>query len=548
MPETLTASTCREFLMALVACTLAAAALFLTAPAHGEFWWSDAPRHALNGVFLADMLRAMPLHHASDWAMQYYVKYPALTILFYPPLFYVICVPFYLLFGVSHAVALTVVLLHDTALGAGMYALSRRWLRVEIAIATGLAIMLAPVMAFWGRQVMLDIPALAFGVWAMVVLRRHGETGRPGPLYLGVFLVLCAVYTKLNLAFLTIPAAIAIICARGVRAVARDRHAWIAAALFVLGMLPVVWLTLHFGKTNVQSAAGIADSRMARTSLANWLFYATRLPAQLGWPLFGCALLAPVVASIRRTVAPFTRSDVAMLIAWFVVGYLMFSAIDLKSPRFTTPILPPVLIAAGLTVQWLLPARAASAGFAAALVAATAAITFATDPVPRVSGYREAADWIARAAPPDAVVLFSGERDGSFVFNMRAERTRQDIYTVRADKILLKVAVRRTLGVKQEALTTDQIAERLDKLGVSYVVAQSNFWTDLTEMARLQDVLHSDQFEAVARIPVASNYPVNDKEIVIYRNRHPVAAGGTQLNVSLPIIGRDVQGQLPAKP
>ena len=35
--------------------------------------------------------------------MQYYVQYPALTILFYPPLFYAVAAPFYAIFGVSHA-------------------------------------------------------------------------------------------------------------------------------------------------------------------------------------------------------------------------------------------------------------------------------------------------------------------------------------------------------------------------------------------------------------------------------------------------------------
>jgi hypothetical protein len=30
--------------------------MWLSAPRHGEFWWSDSPRHALNGVFVMDPL------------------------------------------------------------------------------------------------------------------------------------------------------------------------------------------------------------------------------------------------------------------------------------------------------------------------------------------------------------------------------------------------------------------------------------------------------------------------------------------------------------
>src|SRR5271166_7081664 len=106
---------------------LGAVLLFVTAPHHGEFWWSAAPRHALNGVFLQDLIVAMPAHPGT-WAMQYYVRYPALTILFYPPLLYVVSAPWYGLFGVSHATALAVVLLHYFALAFGLYRLARCWI------------------------------------------------------------------------------------------------------------------------------------------------------------------------------------------------------------------------------------------------------------------------------------------------------------------------------------------------------------------------------------------------------------------------------------
>src|SRR5579872_3568179 len=160
--------------------------LFVTAPHHGEFWWSDAPRHALNGAFVKDMIAAMPAHPAT-WAMQYYVKYPALTILFYPPLFYLILAPFYALFGVSHATALGVELLHYFALSFGLYMLVRRWVGPLTAIAVGLSAMAAPGIALWGRQVMLEVPSVAFAVWSAVLLEEHLASGRLSRLYLAAF-------------------------------------------------------------------------------------------------------------------------------------------------------------------------------------------------------------------------------------------------------------------------------------------------------------------------------------------------------------------------
>src|SRR5690606_30624614 len=70
------------------------AAMYLTAPRHGEFWWSDAPRHALNGLFVKDLLRDLPLDRLQDYAIGYYLQYPALTILFYPPMLYAVLAVF----------------------------------------------------------------------------------------------------------------------------------------------------------------------------------------------------------------------------------------------------------------------------------------------------------------------------------------------------------------------------------------------------------------------------------------------------------------------
>ena len=78
------------------------ALLFAGAPHGGAFYWSDAPRHALNGVFVKDLLLDLPLDDPAGYAYRYYAQYPALTILFYPPLFYAISAPFYALLGVSH--------------------------------------------------------------------------------------------------------------------------------------------------------------------------------------------------------------------------------------------------------------------------------------------------------------------------------------------------------------------------------------------------------------------------------------------------------------
>jgi hypothetical protein len=220
----------------------------------------------------------------------------------------------------------------------------------------------------------------------------------------------------------------------------------------------------------------------------------------------------------------------------------------LKEARHSTLLVPALLVLAGLALERFMPARIAGA-LALLMAIGTGVYTWRFAPVPAIAGYAEAADWIAREAPKNAIVMFSGKRDGSFVFNMRTHEERRDLYTIRADKLLLEIAVRRELGVGQKALSQDEISQMLDRYRVQYVVAQTDFWTDLEVMARLQDVLRSDQFQPVATIAVHANVPLEeDKELRIYRNTHPVAPGGSNLQLDLPIIGRSLGGQIGAKP
>ena len=77
-------------------------------PKHGDIWWSDASRNALNGAFVLDFVRAAPFHHPVEFTYDYYRQWPALTILFYPPLFYIVLAGVYAALGVSEASALVV--------------------------------------------------------------------------------------------------------------------------------------------------------------------------------------------------------------------------------------------------------------------------------------------------------------------------------------------------------------------------------------------------------------------------------------------------------
>ncbi|MBY0341737.1 MAG: glycosyltransferase family 39 protein [Rhodocyclaceae bacterium] len=528
-------------LIALALLLALVALLFVQAPVGGAFAWSDAPRHALNGVFVKDFVAAMPWDDPAGYAYRYYAQYPALTILFYPPLFYVVSAPFYALFGFSHGTALLVVGLHYAAFACACYRISRRWLDAPAAFLLAALITVLPEIAFWGRQIMLEIPALAFLAWSAVCFLEYLDERRPRHLYLAVVLLVLAMYSKINVGFMAIAYAASLMQAQGGGAW-RNRHHYLAALAAAIALLPLLLLTVKFGQANVQSVTGVADASVSRATLDGWFWYARQLPLQMGWPVL--PVLLGGLALLSRSPAGDRRAQQFFLALWFVSGYLFFSAIDLKESRHTVFILPPLVFLGALGLRTVLSCKRLSA-LLLALLLATLTWTVLKRPVHYVDGYRKAADKVADMAPPNSAVLFSGYRDGAFVFNMRVREDRRDLVTVRADKLLLKVAVRRELGVEQKSYSEAEIVQMLNGAGIRYVVAQHDFWTDLEVMARLQRVLNSEHFTEVGRIATQANYPVSDTLLVIYRNNAALSGAAKRMDIDLPIIQRTIPAGRP---
>jgi Dolichyl-phosphate-mannose-protein mannosyltransferase len=518
------------------------AALFATAPVNGDFWWSDAPRHALNGAFVRDFVAAAPWHDPKTWAVDYYLQYPALSILFYPPLFYFVEAAMFTVLGVSHWVAQLTVSLFTALLGAASYGLVRlnfpRW----SALGASLLVIGGPEIAFWAHQVMLDVPAYAVVVTAIYCYCRYLRSERQLYLYLAVLAVLAAVYIKLTAAFIAPVLAAHLIASRGAR-VWRDRNIVIAGVVGVLGLIPALLLTAKFGGVNAESVAGRSID-LPRTSLGAWIFYLKLFPDYLG--VVGAALaIAGLVVVVRRRAAPLDRSLAWLLLGWLIFGYLFFSAIAVREPRHGIMIAFPLAIFAVVAVHRLLPVRLAPTTVAG-LGAATLLYSVTFDPPPRVVGYAEVADYVAAHAPKNGVILFSGYRDGNFVFDLRTHEERRDLWTIRADKLLLRIAIERARGVVQTDLDQKQIAAALRDYGVSLVVAQPVFWTDLREMARLDAVLHTADFRQVASFPITATVAHTDPLIEIYEPTYPARPARRVLGLDMPIIGQSFSGKIGA--
>ena len=387
---------------------------------------------------------------------------------------------------------------------------------------------------------MLDVPALAFIVWSLYATARFVETRRTGFLYGLAALVLGALYMKINAGYVGIVIAIVLFRAFGV-GLLRNRHVWIAAALFVVGSIPIAVMQLYFGSFNVASAVGQGDVRLHPfNKLDSWLYYIQALPVELGW----VPTLATALAGFAYIVAlPDRRAQLrrlALPITWLVVAFVIFGFISLKETRHAITFLFPLLIFAGVGIERALGrfGPPVAALFGAGVVAATIVMF----PAPAIQGYQEAADFVATAAPKDSLIMFSGIHDGAFIFDLRTHEDRRDLAVWRADKLLVDVVIMRSHGLREAGLDEDAIRRHIREAGVSYLVVQDGFWNDLAVMRRFESVLHGPEFEVVKQVPLTGTTNGDEKMLTVYHVVGPIPPRSKEM-LNSPSMGKSGSGK-----
>ena len=533
-------------LIGLVIICTASLVLLLTSPVDDSFWWQDAPRHALNGAFVLDFFSALPLNDPLGWASEYYIRYPALTFGFYPPLFYFWEGLFFAAFGVSQFVAQLAVTPFLVMLGFGGYKLARLLLPRSAALGTALLLLGTPGVSLWGRQVMLDIPAYAALLWTVVSFASFIRTGRSRSLSYGCVFLVAAVYLKLNSAFIVLPIAISLIVARGWRHLL-ERRMLMAVATGLVALIPLILLTIRFGAVNITNIAGV-EGAAPMLSVAAWTFYLNTLPEQIGWMPVFFGSVGLIIATFRSF--PLAPPLKWLFSAWLVVGYIVFSLISVREARHDLMVLFPLLLCSTYAVSKLSPKWLAGHGALAFGLLTFAVNVLGTSP-PSVRGYRQVADGVVASAGPGAVVLFSGYRDGNFVFTMRTHPERADLRILRSDKLFLRMAVSRSWGVGEVGLNETELLNTLKYYGVSLVVAQRDFWNDIPQLHRLNTLLAGASFRRLASYEITGDLSTNDGRgtpgggvVDLFMPTYDVPTPPSSIDMEIPFGGLKVHGKL----
>ena len=499
---------------AAVVATIAglALALFMTTPTNGDFWWFDASRHAMNGVFLRDFLLEGGLFNPIGFAKAYYQQYPAINIGFYPPFLYMSSVPFLTIFGASHAVSQAVVTLY--ALGAGVmaYLICQQAMDKLSSLATALAVMAMPAMALWARQVQLDVPAVALLLATAWALIRFLQSGRSRWLMMTALFLGLAMLTRMQAGYAAPAVGLLALFHRVPQR--PPLRVWVmAAVLFLVLALPSVASAIYFSKV-AGSLAGAMPDMPALWSLDNWTWYANVLPEQVSVPivfLIVAGLIAAAIVAIRSGAS----IPMKVVAAFALSSWIFFSVVSNKEPRFNLPSLPFLFMLAAFGIYQL------SGLLARVLLVLAAAwlcyLSVAVAQVPVADGFREAARLAQQYTPPGQNVLISAHRDGSFVFDMRTTGHRRDIGIRRADKLFVEINIMRQLGIKDQNLDREGVKAILDGQRIAVVVAQTGYLEDQRSMQEFQRLLdEGGAFKVVGRVAMRGDVRKDEKELVVY--------------------------------
>ena len=487
---------------------------------------TDETRHAMNGVFILDLLRDTPVSWPLQYAYEYYGKYPAVSLGYWPPAFYFVEALFFGLFGIAVWVSRLAILPFAVAGAFFWYKIARCYARPAPAFTSVIVYACLPAVLLYEKSTMLEIPTLALCLGAIYFWLLLLRTERPAYLYAAALFA--------GWAFLTKQTAIFLVPFFGLHFLFERKWfllKWKHTYLALLGVIVLVgpWLAL------VMKLHPLAATRATPSFGQPWspplgevlTHYPLTLPGELGFLLLGLSVLGIGAAIIAREY-PALR----LFLAWVIASYLTFTPLIERAPRYIMAWLLPFIFFAVYFVwrtlsRWPRVALGALAGLA--LYFYLPALAYQR---PYVVGCEEAARYLA-AQPNSDLLFYQGTLNGNFIFFVRKFDPEKRRLVVREKAIIDSRG-------RQRLRTPAEVEQMLSSLGVHYVVVESKDF--LPELAVTRKALQSSQFEFVKEFPVRTNdYRVEGIKLLIYRSKAPPPTAPVELEIPMVKLRHDLR-------
>jgi|694.fasta_scaffold21744_6 hypothetical protein len=387
----------------------------------GLWFQGDAPRHAVNGLFLRDLIHE-GLSNPVEFARSYYARYPVVTASRYPPLFYMIEAIAFEVFGASATVAKGVVQLFGLITGFYLLISIRRWISPTAGIAASL-LFLMPGMISWNNAVMLNVPALCLAVVSLyhfrVGLEDTDEKQSPKHIGLATILAVLSILFHPTIGYVVIIGLAWVVASRKFHLL-KDRRVRIVGACILLGLLGIFVVVTMITPEQLAQVDWKAQRFLRPGALA---FYPIALLKLIDvW-----GILFSILGLLWAYSQPRFRTDCLRILLGILVVALILIPVWAKDPRYILLACPTatwlcayyvqaiaVYLRANYSEKW-----AQSAIFASLLcLALYAAYTASTKPMQEVNFMQQVVQYVEQVAPEEPVI-YEGRFDGTYGYYLR---------------------------------------------------------------------------------------------------------------------------------
>ena len=430
------------------------------------FSGADEPAHYLNSLFIAQYVREALGSNPMAFATEYYLHYPKISIGHWPPAYYALLSPVFLLFPATPQTALGINLLL-AALPAVLAALLlARLQRPTIALAGALLCALTPVALEGWAFFMLDQPLAAIALAATILWIDYVARPAWWRVFAFALLAATAVLIKGNGWLLLFVPPIHLALTSRWRVLASPSP-WLSGLLAAAVVGPWYWLTAGISADGFNYSPGPAYAWQA-------------LRFNLGAvgdniTLAGLALAAyGAVAEWQRRAETARRWNIAAACLALILATLLLQSlvpVDLD-PRYMAPALPPLIVLAltGACAAFHKGRRALAAAAALlALLIAYPGLAHLIEREPKIDLRLEEAAAQIGAQPSVWVIDGTSGAEGAFIAAMAVRDPKLQSYAIRSSRLLAQSDF---MGDEYRLATDDpaQVRAQLQQLGIEAIV------------------------------------------------------------------------------
>jgi hypothetical protein len=484
---------------------LVAAAIGLGITQGELHYFGDEMRHAVTGAFFRDAYVDMPFDAPRQYVFDYYAKYPALGLIYWPPGFHMVEGVFFLLFGISVTVSRFTVLCYALLGVWSLYRVLRFDFPAHRAWLATLLFSFIPYVLLYSRVTMLEIPGVATCLLALYFWRRFERDGRNRDLWLTGLVSMAAMMTSQKSGVLAFIVAVHFLV-RWRWDLLKRWQVWAAAA--VNGAVVIAWYRFSLGQTAF-SLDRITGTSAAESvfQLGHFALYPFWVPRQMGNLLAALAVLGILVALVRQL------QQHQFLWAWLIGTELFFSLIQEKDLRHTMVWLPVLAYFAVYFVEEFFLRRRWALVAGGALVAYFVVLGFMT-PRPKLWGVAAAAEYVV-AQPESDVIYYQGFLNGNFIFHVRQldpEKRR----VVAREKQVVAIRIYEGENSRRVISTPQQVIDFFRQWGIRYAVVEEGDF--IQGLAVVNETIRSGPFVPMREFTITTNNPqAPPRRLTVYR-------------------------------